>query len=40
MAAIIPVSGELHFVKSVGPAATMYKHADAFQAFIGSARMK
>ena len=40
LAAIIPVSGELHFVKAVGPAATMEKHADAFQAFIGSARKK
>jgi hypothetical protein len=40
LAAIIPVSGELHFVKAVGPAATMGKHADAFQAFIGSARTK
>jgi hypothetical protein len=40
LAAIIPVSGELHFVKAVGPAATMDKHADAFQAFIGSARKK
>jgi hypothetical protein len=40
LAAIIPVSGELHFVKAVGPAATIDKHADAFQAFIGSARKK
>lgn len=40
LAAIIPAGGELHFVKAVGPAATMAKHADAFQAFIGSVQQQ
>jgi len=40
LAAVIPVDGELHFVKAVGPRATMAAHADRFQQFIGSAARK
>jgi len=36
IAAIIPVDGELHFVKAVGPEATIASHADRFRAFIDS----
>ena len=36
LAAVISVGDELHFVKSVGPRATMAAHADRFQQFIGS----
>jgi len=40
LAAIIPVEGELHFVKAVGPEATMAAHADKFRAFIESVENK
>jgi hypothetical protein len=36
LAAIIPVEGELHFVKAVGPEATIAAHAESFHAFIAS----
>jgi len=36
LAAIIPVDGELHFVKAVGPEATIAAHADRFRTFIDS----
>jgi hypothetical protein len=40
LAAIIPVEGELHFVKAVGPEATMAAHAETFRAFIESVEKK
>jgi hypothetical protein len=40
LAAIIPAGGEMYFVKAVGPAATMTRHADAFHTFIGSLQQK
>lgn len=40
LAAIIPVDGELHFVKAVGPQATIAAHAERFQEFVGSATKK
>lgn len=40
IAAIIPVEGELHFVKATGPAATMENHRQAFLDFVTSARKK
>lgn len=36
LAAIIPVEGELHFVKAVGPEATIAAHAESFHEFISS----
>jgi hypothetical protein len=36
LAAVIPVEGELHFVKAVGPQATMAAHHDRFHEFIAS----
>lgn len=38
MAAIIPVNGQLHFVKAVGPQKTVETHADEFKAFVRSVR--
>jgi hypothetical protein len=38
--AILPVSGQLHFVKGVGPAKTMAAHAEKLEAFIRSAHPK
>ena len=40
LAAIVPVDGELHFVKATGPQATIAAHADRFQQFIGSVKKK
>jgi hypothetical protein len=40
LAAIIPADGELHFVKAVGPEATIAAHADRFQEFIDSVATK
>ena len=40
LAAIIPLDGELHFVKAVGPKATIAAHAERFQQFIGSVAKK
>ena len=34
LGAIIPVGGQLHFVKGYGPEKTMAKHADEFHAFL------
>lgn len=38
--AIIPIEGQLHFVKATGPQKTMAAHADAIQDFIRSVRPK
>jgi hypothetical protein len=38
IAAIIPVEGQLHFVKATGPQKTMAAHADAIDEFIRSVR--
>lgn len=38
IAAVIPVDGQLHFVKATGPQKTMASHADAIGVFIRSAR--
>ncbi len=38
LAAIIPVDGQLHFIKCTGPANTLAAHVDTFQAFVRSAR--
>jgi hypothetical protein len=40
LAAIIPVDGDLHFVKAVGPQATIAAHAERFHEFIGSVATK
>ena len=40
LAAIISADRELHFVKAVGPEATIAAHADRFQEFIGSVTTK
>lgn len=40
LAAVIPVDGELHFVKATGPQATIAAHADRFHEFVGSATKK
>jgi hypothetical protein len=40
LAAIIPVGGELYFVKAVGPEATMAAHAEAFEAFVSSVKQR
>jgi hypothetical protein len=40
LAAVIPVDGELHFVKATGPKATIAAHAERFQQFIGSVAKK
>jgi hypothetical protein len=40
LAAILPVGGELHFVKAVGPQATIKAHADRIREFVGSAKQK
>jgi hypothetical protein len=40
LAAVIPVDGELHFIKATGPRATIAAHADRFQQFIGSVERK
>jgi hypothetical protein len=36
LAAVIPVDGELHFIKAVGPQPTMAAHQDRFHEFIAS----
>jgi hypothetical protein len=38
--AVIPVDGELHFIKATGPQKTLDSHADAIHSFIRSARAK
>lgn len=38
LAAIIPVDGELHFVKAVGPRATIAAHAERIKQFINSVK--
>jgi hypothetical protein len=38
--AILPVGGQLHFIKVVGPEKTMAAHAEKIQAFIRSAQPK
>lgn len=38
IAAVIPVAGQLHFVKAVGPKRTLESHADKIQGFIRSVR--
>jgi hypothetical protein len=40
LAAIIPVDGELFFVKAVGPEKTIAEHADRFMAFVESAKRR
>lgn len=40
LAAIIPIDGELHFVKAVGPQATITAHVDRIHQFIGSVEKK
>jgi hypothetical protein len=40
LAAIIPVDGELFFVKAVGPEKTIAEHADKFIAFVESAKRR
>ena len=40
LGAIIPVDGELHFIKATGPQATIAAHADRFQQFVGSVKKK
>jgi hypothetical protein len=38
VAGIIPVNGQLHFVKAVGPHKTIQAHAEAIRAFIRSVK--
>jgi hypothetical protein len=38
IAAVIPVEGQLHFIKATGPQNTIASHADAIHQFIRSAR--
>jgi hypothetical protein len=40
LAAIIPIEGELYFVKAVGPQKTMDAHADEFMAFVESVKKR
>jgi hypothetical protein len=40
LAAIIPVEGELYFVKAVGPQKTMDAHKDQFMAFLESVKKR
>ncbi|MFO7901070.1 MAG: hypothetical protein R6U98_00280 [Pirellulaceae bacterium] len=40
LAAIIPVEGQLHFVKGYGPEETMARHVEAFNDFLGSLERK
>lgn len=40
IAAIIPVNGQLHFVKATGPQQTMAAHADEIREFVRSVRQK
>ena len=40
LAAIIPTSGQLHFVKAYGPERTMAQHEPAFRAFLQSLEVK
>jgi hypothetical protein len=36
--AVIPIQGQLYFIKATGPQKTIAKHADAIHEFIRSAR--
>lgn len=38
IAAIIPINGELHFIKAVGPEKTIAAHAEEIKAFVRSAQ--
>ncbi len=40
IAAIVPVAGQLHFIKVTGPQQTIAAHADAIHTFIRSVRQK
>jgi hypothetical protein len=40
LAAIIPVSDQLHFVKAYGPEKSMAKHEEAFRAFLQTLELK
>jgi hypothetical protein len=40
LAAVIPVDGQLHFIKATGPEKTIASHADAIHQFIRSATLK
>jgi hypothetical protein len=40
LAAIIPVDGQLHFVKCTGPVATLTSHEKAFEQFVRSVRTR
>jgi hypothetical protein len=40
VAAILPIDGELHFVKATGPRKTIEAHADEIKQFVASAQLK
>jgi hypothetical protein len=40
LAAIIPVGGQLHFIKAYGPEKTMARHAEAFHDFVKTTQTK
>jgi hypothetical protein len=40
LAAIIPVDGQLHFIKATGPEKTIAAHAEAFDAFVRSVQKR
>ncbi len=40
LAAIIPVDGQLHFVKATGPEKTIAAHAEKFEAFVRSVQKR
>ncbi len=39
IAAVVPIDGQLHFIKATGPQKTIASHADAIQQFIRSAKL-
>jgi hypothetical protein len=40
IAAVVPIEGQLYFIKATGPKGTIANHADAIHKFIRSARAK
>ena len=40
LGAVIPVKGELYFVKAYGPEKTMAAQTEAFQAFLKTLKLK
>jgi hypothetical protein len=40
IAAVVPVDGQLHFIKATGPQKTIAQHAEAIREFIRSARRR